>query len=121
MATPALAAMSNLFTAATRLAQHSHLFELVPARPFAPADLDQLDAHIGPYDRVTQSGFVYGCGDPSAWASPCRSDSPLSTGRPGDLKTGDVQWVSVDSSARRGTRPMSTISCALYQTYLGPH
>lgn len=61
-------ARDNLITATTRQAQDSRLFELVPAPPLAPADLDQLDAHIGLYDRVAQSVFVYGRGEQDAWA-----------------------------------------------------
>ena len=62
------AARDNLVTAATRLSLNSRLFELVPAPQLAPADLDQLDAHIGLYDRVAQSVFVYGRGEQDAWA-----------------------------------------------------
>lgn len=62
------AARDNLSAAATRVAQESGLFELLPAPPLAPADLDRLDAHIGLYDRVAQSVFVYGRGEQSAWA-----------------------------------------------------
>ena len=61
-------ARNNLTTAATRLAQDSGLFELVPTPSLTPADLDRLDAHIGLYDRVAQSVFVYGRGEQSAWA-----------------------------------------------------
>jgi hypothetical protein len=61
-------ARANLTAAATRLAHDSGLFELVPTPPLAPTDLDQLDAHIGLYDRVAQSVFVYGRGEQSAWA-----------------------------------------------------
>lgn len=61
-------ARDNLTSAATRLACESGLFELVPAPQLAPADLDQLEAHIGLYDRVAQSVFVYGRGEEAAWA-----------------------------------------------------
>lgn len=62
------AARDNLASAATRLAHDSGLFSLVPIPPLKPADLDLLDAHIGLYDRVAQSVFVYGRGEQSAWA-----------------------------------------------------
>jgi hypothetical protein len=61
-------ARANLVTAATRLARESGLFEVAPLPPLAAADLDTLDAHIGLYDRVAQSVFVYGRGDQAAWA-----------------------------------------------------
>ncbi len=61
-------ARDNIATAATRLARESGLFELVPTPPLAAVDLDQIDAHIGLYDRVAQSVFVYGRGDQAAWA-----------------------------------------------------
>lgn len=61
-------ARANLITAATRLARESDLFEVAPLPPLAAADLDTLDAHIGLYDRVAQSVFVYGRGDQAAWA-----------------------------------------------------
>lgn len=61
-------ARANLIAAATRLARESGLFEVAPLPPLAAADLDTLDAHIGLYDRVAQSVFVYGRGDQAAWA-----------------------------------------------------
>lgn len=61
-------ARNNLAAAATQLAQEATLFELVPAPSLTPADLDQLDAHIGLYDRVAQSVFLYERGEQSAWA-----------------------------------------------------
>lgn len=61
-------ARDNLSAAAIRRARESGLFELVPAPQLAPADLDRLDAHIGLYDRVAQSVFVYGRGEQAAWA-----------------------------------------------------
>ena len=61
-------ARDNLSAAAIRRARESGLFELVPAPQLATADLDQLDAHIGLYDRVAQSVFVYGRGEQAAWA-----------------------------------------------------
>lgn len=167
-------ARDNLITAATRLAQHSRLFELVPAPPLAPADLDLLDAHIGLYDRVAQSVFVYGRGEQGAWAHKKNefdytvgpglaflreqtgadaalimlgSDFISSSERKAafvvgllvgvalplgqsfitaglvDLKTGDVQWMSFDSSASMDTRKPADVDDlmrALYQTYPGP-
>lgn len=62
------AARDNLTTAATRLAGDSSLFKLVPTPQLRSFDLDQLQAHIGLYDRVAQSVFVYGRGEQSAWA-----------------------------------------------------
>lgn len=61
-------ARDNLTSAANRLARESGLFELVPTPQLAAADLDQLEAHIGLYDRVAQSVFVYGRGEEAAWA-----------------------------------------------------
>jgi len=167
-------ARDNLVTAATRQAQNSRLFELVPAPPLAPADLDQLDAHIGLYDRVAQSVFVYGRGEQDAWAHKKNefdytvgpglaflreqtgadaaliilgSDFISSSERKAafvvglllgvalplgqafmttglvDLKTGDVQWMSFDSSASMDSRNPTDVDDlvrALYQTYPGP-
>ena len=167
------AARDNLVAAATRLARDSGLFELVPTPSLAPADLDQLDAHIGLYDRVAQSVFVYGRGEQSAWAHKKNefdytvgpglaflreqtgadaalivlgSDFISSGGRKAafiaglafgvimplgqsfmtagivDLKTGDVQWMSFDSSASMDTRKPADVDGlmrALYQTYPG--
>lgn len=62
------AARDNLVSAATRMASASHLFELIRAPQLQSADADLLEAHIGLYDRVAQSVFVYGRGDQSAWA-----------------------------------------------------
>lgn len=60
-------ARNNLANAATRLARDNKLFELVPSPTLEPLLADQLEAHIGLYDRVAQSVFVYGRGDQSAW------------------------------------------------------
>lgn len=168
------AARANLSTTAARLAQDTHLFELLPAPPLVSTDLDQLDAHIGLYDRVAQSVFVYGRGDQSAWAHKKNefdytvgpglaflreqtgadaalivlgSDFISSSERKAafvvglllgvalplgqsfvtaglvDLKTGDVQWMSFDSSASLDTREPADVDDlmrALYQTYPGP-
>ncbi|MFP5465338.1 MAG: hypothetical protein ACLGHR_11280, partial [Gammaproteobacteria bacterium] len=61
-------ARDNIRTAAVRLARDAGLFELIPAPDLAAAELDHLDAHIGLYDRVAQSVFVYGRGEQAAWA-----------------------------------------------------
>jgi hypothetical protein len=61
-------ARANLAASASRGARSAGLFELIPAPALAPADLDRLDAHIGLYERVAQSVFVYGRGDQAAWA-----------------------------------------------------
>lgn len=60
-------ARDNLSNAATRLAREAGLFELVAAPALDPLLADQLEAHIGLYDRVAQSVFVYGRGEQSAW------------------------------------------------------
>lgn len=148
-------ARANLARAATRQALESRLFELVPAPPLDSAELDQLDAHIGLYDRVAQSVFVYGRGEQAAWAHKKNefdytigpglaflrertgadaamivlgSDYISTGGRKAafivglalgvalplgqsfmtagvvDLQTGDVQWMSFDSSSTMDTR-----------------
>ena len=61
-------ARNNLSSAAIRLAREAGMFEVIPAPDPAPAVQEQLDAHIGLYDRVADSVFVYGRGDKSAWA-----------------------------------------------------
>jgi len=60
-------ARDNLIAAATRLS-HEAGFELLPAPVLDPQLADQLEAHIGLYERVAQSVFVYGRGDMDAWA-----------------------------------------------------
>jgi len=167
-------AKDNLVTAATRLAQGAGLFEVVSTPTLSPADLDQLEAHIGLYDRVAQSVFVYGRGEQDAWAHKKHEfdytvgpglaflrehtgadaalivlgsdfissgerkaafvvglllgvalplgQSFITTGLV-DLNTGDVQWMSFDSSASLDTRKpadVDEILRALYQTYPGP-
>ena len=168
------AARDNLSSAATRLAHDAHLFELIPAPRPETIDIDQLDAHIGLYDRVAQSVFVYGRGEQSAWAhkknefdytvgpglvflrEQTGADAALivlgadyisSGGRKAaffaglalgiimplgqsfmtagliDLKTGDVQWMSFDSSSSMDSRNPTDVDGlmrALYQTYPGP-
>jgi hypothetical protein len=74
-------ARDNLTAAATRLARESGLFELVPVPQLAAADLDQLDAHIGLYDRVAQSVFVYDRGEQAAWAHKKSEFSADASGR----------------------------------------
>lgn len=61
-------ARNKLIAVATRLARESGLLQVLPIPPLAAADLDALDAHIGLYDRVAQSVFVYGRGEQTAWA-----------------------------------------------------
>jgi len=168
------AARSNLVTAATRLARESGPFDVVPTPPLGSTDLDTLDAHIGLYDRVAQSVFVYGRGDQTAWAHKKNefdytlgpglaflreqtgadaalivlgSDFISSGGRKAafiaglalgivmplgqsfitagivDLKTGDVQWMSFDSSSSMDTRKPADVDSlmrSLYQTWPGP-
>lgn len=167
------AARDNLSASTTRQARESSLFELVPAPSLAPPDLDQLDAHIGLYDRVAQSVFVYGRGQHDAWAHKKNefdytvgpglaflreqtgadaalivlgSDFISSGGRKAafavglllgvgiplgqafmtaglvDLKTGDVLWMSFDSSASLDSRQADDIDGLVrdfYQTYPG--
>ena len=60
-------ARDNLIAAATRLS-HEAGFELLPAPALDPLLADLLEAHIGLYERVAQSVFVYGRGDMDAWA-----------------------------------------------------
>lgn len=62
------AARANLSAAARQGAAESRVFELLEAP--APDAMEQatLDAHIGLYDRVAESVFVYGRGEQSAWA-----------------------------------------------------
>jgi hypothetical protein len=43
-------------------------FELLPAPALDPQRADELEAHMGLYERVAQSVFVYGRGDQDAWA-----------------------------------------------------
>ena len=168
------AARDNLISGAMRTAHELQLFELIPTPPLNTEKLDQLEAHIGLYDRVAQSVFVYGRGNQSAWAhkqnefdytlgtglaflrEQTGADAALvvlgadfisSGGRKAafiaglalgivmplgqsfmtaglvDLKTGDVQWMSFDSSASMDSRKSTDIDelmRALYQTYPGP-
>ncbi len=167
-------ARDNLGGAARRIAETDGLFELVPVPPLAADEAEQLAAHIGLYDRVAQSVFVYGRGEQSAWAHKKNefdytlgpglaflrertgadaalivlgSDFISSGGRKAafiaglalglimplgqsfitagivDLHTGDVQWMSFDSSSRIDTRDAADVDDlmhALYQTWPGP-
>jgi hypothetical protein len=166
-------ARNNLVTAATRLSHESGLFELVPAPVLDPQLADQLEAHIGLYERVAQSVFVYGRGDMDAWAHKKNefdytvgpglaflreqtgadaalivlgSDFISSGGRRAafvaglllgvvmplgqsfitagivDLTTGDVLWMSFDSSASMDSRTSSDVDSLmsdLYETWPG--
>lgn len=167
-------ARANIRATAVRLARDSGLFELIPAPDLAAAELDRLDAHIGLYDRVAHSVFVYGRGEQAAWAHKKHefdytvgpglaflreqtgadaalivlgSDFISSGGRRAafvaglalgivmplgqafitagvvDLKTGDVQWMSFDSSSSKDTRKPADVDALLrdlYQTWPGP-
>jgi hypothetical protein len=166
-------ARDNIVAAATRLAQQAGL-ELVPAPTLDPQLADQLEAHIGLYDRVAQSVFVYGRGDQAAWAHKKNefdytlgpgltflrehtgadaalivlgSDFISSGGRRAafiaglalgvvmplgqsvvtagivDLTTGDVLWMSFDSSLSMDSRAPADVDSLmrdLYQTWPGP-
>jgi len=167
-------ARDNIVAAATRLSRETGLFELVPAPTLDPQLADQLEAHIGLYDRVAQSVFVYGRGDQEAWAHKKNefdytvgpglaflrehtgadaalivlgSDFISSGGRRAafivglalgvvmplgqsfitagivDLSTGDVLWMSFDSSISMDSRTPADVDSLmrdLYQTWPGP-
>jgi len=167
-------ARDNIVAAATRLSRETGLFELVPAPTLDPQLADQLEAHIGLYDRVAQSVFVYGRGDQEAWAHKKNefdytvgpglaflrehtgadaalivlgSDFISSGGRRAafiaglalgivlplgqsfiaagivDLSTGDVLWMSFDSSVSMDSRTPADVDSLmrdLYQTWPGP-
>ena len=167
-------ARDNLVAAATRRARETGLFELAPAPALDPLLADQLEAHIGLYERVAQSVFVYGRGDQDAWAHKKNefdytvgpglaflreqtgadaalivlgSDYISSGGRRAafvaglllgvvmplgqsfitagivDLTTGDVLWMSFDSSASMDSRTPADVDSLmrdLYQTWPGP-
>lgn len=167
-------ARDNIVAAATRLSRETGLFELVPAPALDPQQADQLEAHIGLYDRVAQSVFVYGRGDQDAWAHKQNefdytvgpglaflrehtgadaalivlgSDFISSGGRRAafivglalgvglslgqsfitagivDLTTGDVLWMSFDSSISMDSRTPADVDSLmrdLYQTWPGP-
>jgi len=166
-------ARDNLVAAATRLSRETGLFELVPAPALDPLLADQLEAHVGLYERVAQSVFVYGRGDQDAWAHKKNefdytvgpglaflreqtgadaalivlgSDYISSGGRRAafvaglllgvvmplgqsfitagivDLTTGDVLWMSFDSSASMDSRTPADVDGLmhdLYQTWPG--
>jgi hypothetical protein len=165
-------ARGNLAAAATRLSREAG-FELLPAPALDPLLADQLEAHIGLYERVAQSVFVYGRGDMDAWAHKKNefdytvgpglaflreqtgadaalivlgSDYISSGGRRAafiaglmlgvvmplgqsfitagivDLTTGDVLWMSFDSSASMDSRTPADVDALmhnLYQTWPG--
>ena len=169
-----ITARDNIVSAATRLSREAGLFELVPAPDLEPQLADQLEAHIGLYDRVAQSVFVYGRGDQAAWAHKKNefdytvgpglaflrertgadaalivlgSDFISSGGRRAafiaglalgivmplgqsfitagivDLTTGDVLWMSFDSSLSMDSRTPADVDSLmrdLYQTWPGP-
>ena len=166
-------ARDNLIAAATRLSRETG-FELLPAPTLNPLLADQLEAHIGLYDRVAQSVFVYGRGEMDTWAHKKNefdytvgpglaflrqqtgadaalivlgSDYISSGGRRAafvaglllggvmplgqsfitagivDLTTGDVLWMSFDSSASLDSRTPADVDSLmhdLYQTWPGP-
>jgi hypothetical protein len=62
------AARDNLAAASTRQAQADQRFELLPMPPLSPAEADTVEAHLGLYDRVAQSIFLYARGGAAAWA-----------------------------------------------------
>lgn len=61
-------ARNNLGASAARQAAESGVFDVVAAPTLDPAEQEVLDAHIGLYDRVAQSVFIYGRGEHTAWA-----------------------------------------------------
>lgn len=167
------AARSNLGAAAIRLAGESGLFTARAAPEFGPEEQALIDAHLGLYERVAQSVFVYGRGEQSTWAHKksafdytlgpglgflrqrTGADSALivlgsdfisSEGRKAlffaglamgmimplgqtflalgvvDLGSGDIQWMSFDTSSRLDTRQpehVEELIRALYQGWPG--
>ncbi|MEW5966200.1 MAG: hypothetical protein AB1720_04285 [Pseudomonadota bacterium] len=167
------AARDNVTAATTRLAQETRVFELVPAPALAGAPREQLEAHMGLYERVALSVFNFGRGGQEAWAHKQQefdytvgpglaflrdetgADAALivlgadfisSAGRKAafiaglalgvvmpmgqafmtagvvDLKTGDVQWMSFDTSASLDSREAADIAelvRAFYRTWPG--
>lgn len=166
-------ARSNLTEAATRLAGEAGLFSARAAPVFETHEQDQIDAHIGLYERVAQSVFVYGRGEQAAWAHKKNefdytlgpglaflrertgadaalivlgSDFISSDGRKAlffaglalgmimplgqsflalgvvDLLSGNVLWMSFDSSSRLDTRDPEQVNAlirTLYQSWPG--
>ena len=167
------AARDNMSAATTRLARESRLFELVAAPALAGEPREQLEAHIGLYERVALSVFNFGRGGQEAWAhkkhefdytvgpglaflrDETGADAALivlgadfisSAGRKAafiaglalgvvmplgqafmtagvvDLTTGDVQWMSFDSSASLDSRQADDIDALVrdfYRTWPG--
>ena len=160
-------ARDNLVAAANRLT-HEAGFELLPAPALDPQLGDQLEAHMGLYERVAQSVFVYGRGDQDAWAHKQNefdytlgpglaflreqtgadaalivlgSDYISSGGRRAafiaglalgvimplgqsfitagivDLTTGDVLWMSFDSSATMDSRTRTDVDALMHDLY----
>lgn len=166
-------ARDNVSAATTRLARESKLFELVAAPALAGEPREQLEAHIGLYERVALSVFNFGRGGQEAWAhkqhefdytvgpglaflrDETGADAALivlgadfisSAGRKAafiaglalgvvmplgqafmtagvvDLTTGDVQWMSFDSSASLDSRQATDIDALVrdfYRTWPG--
>lgn len=61
-------ARTNFANAAQALATEKSLFELTTAPELDAATTATLDAHMGLYERVASSVFVYGRGESAAWA-----------------------------------------------------
>ena len=59
---------ANFSAAAERIARERGAFEVVPAPALATPLDDVVEAHMGLYERVASSVFVYGRGDSGAWA-----------------------------------------------------
>lgn len=59
---------ANLAAAVTRLAAARKLFDVVATPELDPVQRETLDAHMGLYERVASSVFVYGRSDADAWA-----------------------------------------------------
>lgn len=166
-------ARDNLTSASIRLARESKLFALQPAPDLAGEAREELEAHIGLYERVALSVFNYGRGTQDAWAhkkqefdytlgpglaflreqtgadaalvilgvdfisSPGRKAAfiaglalgvvmPLGqsfvTAGVVDLKSGDVQWMSFDSSASMDSRNAVDVEALVrdfYRTWPG--
>lgn len=62
------AARANVSAAAVRLAREAGVFAAHPAPALEASEQARVDTHLGLYERVAQSVFVYGRGEQSAWA-----------------------------------------------------